>query len=103
MDEFYSGSDIPFTLFGGDKFDLDRDNFDVWYYIYSNKIFKLAKGDMKRIAANTYEGIIKSEFTATMGVGYVTREIRIRDISHGTVNIVVEEKSFIVKKSLIGG
>ncbi len=103
MDEFHRGSDIPFTITGGSGFDLDKNDFEVWHYIYTNAIHKLPKSSMKRIEKNTYEGVIRRDFTAGMGIGYATVEIRILDVSHGTVEIVSEERRFHIKKSIIGG
>lgn len=102
MIEYYNGSDIPFTITGGNRFNLDEDDFEVWHYIYSNKIHKIPKSEMRRISANSYCAIIGREATNIMGEGSVTMELRILDKSHNMVDIIKEEKVFLIKNSLIG-
>lgn len=101
MNEFYSGSDIPITITGGDR-NLDEDNFEIWHYVYSNSIHKMRKSEMTRLDTNTYQGIIISEDTVMMGTGVVAMEIKFVDISHNIVDVQKVDGVFIIKKSLIG-
>ena len=101
MNTFYNGSDIPLTIIGDNVTNLDNYNFSIKIYIYSNKSIDFKKEEMKQIAPNSYYITIPRAFTATMGSGIATLEIRLFD-NNNLVDITKNENAFTIKDNLIG-